>query len=837
MDATVGRLGDGHAPATLDDLAVGLRARRASAGSPSFSEIARRVSVARSGRGVHASERSPGRITVYDCFRTGRRRVDTALVLDIVRALGADEAEVDRWRAWCVGLLVANAPGVVLSYRDAPAPVEPFIGREEQLAALISSTGPVLITGMPGSGKTQLAARLLHEWKSAGRIDGVVTVDLRESDMSAARATAGTLLDSVSRTLSIDPDEDALDRGAQQVAEALTRLNLALLVDDVGAVDQVLPLLERVVATPLVLVSRVVLDPPEPLHTIELGPWRDDEVMALLRHVAGDRRVDAEADVAADLVALSGGLPLATSLNAARVAAKPGWTLAEHRDALRARLGTLRLDDSVSESIALSVKMLGGKARRALRLLATLPCDEVHVDFLADVIDRDADATARVLATLVGAHCVDVSREGRVGMHALIRTYAASRSWEDDPQGDRDDALDRLGDAMLARAWSAAEAIRPGNAASFPTPPPPPEPMERPPAESWLAAETGTLDAIAAALVRRRPAYTVELAHALGWYLDRQGLLTLALDLHERAKDAATNLGDEASLAVAENAIGQTMLRLGRDGALTHMKRAGDLAARIGLPRLEIAVTNARAVAAAQAGDLRTCLALFEEGLERAKAEGIDEFVGAFLDNIAIVMRRTGDLPGSLARHREAYEIAFARGDILRAAIAMSNLSDDQLAVGDAAGAVASAERAVALTRSSGGETHAYALTNLGMALTAQGRLDDAADHHRRALAMAREMVDPVLESSVLSNLGIARRASGAHEDAVGLFEQALALATARDIAFERGRALLELADTAAEQGERGRARDLAASALGAFTDDGSPERVRAQDLLAALDA
>jgi tetratricopeptide (TPR) repeat protein len=360
--------------------------------------------------------------------------------------------------------------------------------------------------------------------------------------------------------------------------------------------------------------------------------------------------------------------------------------------------------------------------------------------------------------------------------------------------------------------------------------------MEREDAEEWLRAEVGDLLLLAEALDERRPAYAIELAHALGWYLDRQGLLSLALGLHERARAGAERVGDEASVAVAENAIGQAMLRMGHDGALEHMARAGELAARAGLVRLQLAVLNAQAVAAAQAGDLDGCLSAFEAGLERAREAGIEEFVGAFLDNIAIVLRRTGDLEGSLARHREAYDIAWRRGDVLRAAIAMSNLSDDQLAVGDVDGAVASAERAVALTVSGGGETHAYALTNLGMALTAQGRAGEAAEHHRRALDMARSMLDPVLEASVLSNLGLALRDSGAHAEAVAHFEEALTVATASDVAYERGRALLELADAAHVAGEPRRARELAVRAASEFPDDGSPEGRRVRALLDAVE-
>ncbi|MFT4228867.1 MAG: ATP-binding protein, partial [Microbacterium sp.] len=389
MDATADR-----APSTLDELATRLGERRARAGSPSFSEIARRVTVLRTARGVRASERSPGRITVYDCFRAGRRRVDAALLLDIVRALGADAAETATWREWCVRLQRPDAGEVVApTHRDAPALAHPFVGRTAEAHAVMSATGPVLVTGLPGAGKTQVVARALRELRAAERIGGIVTVDLRASNMSTAGVGAATLLESVARALGVERALDAIRGGpgdaaalgerAQCVADALARDGVALLVDDAGSLEAVLPLIERVTATPLVVISRALLPVPPSVRVVEVTAWTSDDGMALLTDAAGAERVAAEPDAADDIVALSGGLPLAMALAAARVGAKPDWTLAEHRDALRARFDAGRLDDPVSDSIALSLRLLADEERRALRLFATLPCEDLPADLFS----------------------------------------------------------------------------------------------------------------------------------------------------------------------------------------------------------------------------------------------------------------------------------------------------------------------------------------------------------------------------------------------------------------------------------------------------------------------
>ena len=100
---------------SFDEIAGDLQALRVAAGSPSYAEIALRITKVREERGELGGR--PARTTVYDAFRMGRRRLDTALVLDIVRALGVDEVEVEVWAERC---RTARA--------DAPVPAGPVDG-------------------------------------------------------------------------------------------------------------------------------------------------------------------------------------------------------------------------------------------------------------------------------------------------------------------------------------------------------------------------------------------------------------------------------------------------------------------------------------------------------------------------------------------------------------------------------------------------------------------------------------------------------------------------------------------------------------------------------------
>lgn len=112
---------------SFDEIAGDLQALRVAAGSPSYAEIALRITKLREERGEHAGR--PARTTVYDAFRAGRRRLDTALVLDIVRALGADEAAVEVWAERCRTARASDAPAAASTVeapadrRDEPEPV------------------------------------------------------------------------------------------------------------------------------------------------------------------------------------------------------------------------------------------------------------------------------------------------------------------------------------------------------------------------------------------------------------------------------------------------------------------------------------------------------------------------------------------------------------------------------------------------------------------------------------------------------------------------------------------------------------------------------------------
>lgn len=176
---------------TFDRIAEDLQVRRTDAGSPSYAEIALRIARLREERGGPDATARPARTTVYDAFRTGRRRLDTALVLDIVRALGADEAEVEVWGERCRAARLAGLsrsadaaardlpePTGPASPPEPPAPPAPVTVRAALLVALgclaLNMVGRVLVVVIPeiplylDMVGTAVAAVILGPWWGAG---------------------------------------------------------------------------------------------------------------------------------------------------------------------------------------------------------------------------------------------------------------------------------------------------------------------------------------------------------------------------------------------------------------------------------------------------------------------------------------------------------------------------------------------------------------------------------------------------------------------------------------------------------------------------------------------
>lgn len=105
-------------PTTGGDFADRLQELRQRAGDPSYGDIAARITARRRAAGAGDATARIARSTVYDVFRPGRTRLNAALVGEVVRVLGVDEAEAAAWERAAVVRTVPSPPTVPVADGD-----------------------------------------------------------------------------------------------------------------------------------------------------------------------------------------------------------------------------------------------------------------------------------------------------------------------------------------------------------------------------------------------------------------------------------------------------------------------------------------------------------------------------------------------------------------------------------------------------------------------------------------------------------------------------------------------------------------------------------------------
>ncbi|WP_418059837.1 ATP-binding protein [Pimelobacter simplex] len=811
-------------PESLDDVAAGLRALRSAAGSPSYARVAERVVAARRSRGVPEAESHVGRITVYDCFRAGRRRVDADLVAEIVLALAYDDATADHWRGRARAAQHRRDAGMVgTATATPPPPDEPSIERPELaavLAAVTAGARVVVIDGLAGSGKTQLARRAAERLLALGRVSERLEVDLRGFHDTLPPVEAEAALSAAVRAADDGNAPAAVAARRQRYATLLRELPRVVVLDDAASEDQVRPLLVRSGPSVLLVTSRRALRL-DGAAAVTVGSFSAAESVRLLGAIAGTDRVAAEPVAAAALAEATGHLPLAVSLVATRVAVRSDWSLADLVAVADARRRSLRVDDAVATTLAATYGVLSPAAQRLLRLLSAPPVEHLDETAVATVADAPPDQSAAALAELWRHHLLQRAAPYRLRMHPLVRTFALDRSQDEDRPVERADAQHRLAHHLLALAWADHVHLRSGNGR------PPPAGLALPDldadeARRRVEREADTLVLLAGLADGPLTDALPDLARAVASRLDQWGRYGDARVLHERAWAVARAAERPDAVLRARLDLGRTLVRLGDlDAAGEHLGAVHAGLEEAGFPTEAREALNALAIVAAQQGRPDEAAARFRRCADLAAQTG--DLVGQALslDNVAIVEHRLGHLAEALTYHQRAQEVAVRAGAAAPRAQSLVNSAVLQLTLGDPAAALGSAEEGVGLAGELGlTPVRGYGLTAWGRALTALGRAEESQEHHEAALTIARQVADPVLEASAHCGLGGTRLALGEHDAARARFETAAGLATRAGLLPERVRALRGLADTAAARGDhaaatvhRGAAEELVAGA------------------------
>jgi DNA-binding SARP family transcriptional activator/tetratricopeptide (TPR) repeat protein len=744
---------------------------------------------------------------------------DPALNLGPAMFSGADEVSVRDGGEPPAEPVPAPAP--------APAPAPPY--RQEkphQLPAdtadyvvgaeLVSSVEEVLtgrsagravsvvvIGGRPGVGKSTMATHVAHRLSDEYFPDGQLYCDLRgtSSDAVSSKDVLGRFLRALGIPGPMIPD--SLDERAEMYRTLLATCRVLVVLDDVASEGQISPLLPGGSGCAVLATSRVRLTGLPGAVRIELDVLDTSQALELLSRVVGRDRVDGEREAALALVRTVGCLPLALRIVAARLAARPHWSLASmvHRLANeRHRLDELAHGEmTVRATLSLTYDGLGRVDRLLLRLLSLSQGPTLPSWLGGALLDDHRSRPSDLLEPLIDVQMLDVvsvesTGEFRYRFHEIIRLFAREQLTVHDGPAVQDSAVERMLGGWLALAEQAHRRIYGGDytvlRGSAPRWLPPPDyvadlladPLE------WMDREQANLcGAVAQAAVAQLDELCWDLATTLVTLFETRGYHDQWEQTHQQALGAVRLAGNKRGAAALLASLGTLQMsrsqpdesRRSLESAVEMFDELGDLHG-LALCRRDLALLER------QRGDDDRAQILYERAVRDFDQVGdIVGKAGALTQCSHIWMRR-GHIATARAQIEEALEIYRSVGYVGGQARALRRVGQVLLQRGEREEAERTLTEVLGMVRDNGdviGEGHV--LRNLGEVNADLGRGGRAKELFERALAVREQIMDH--GGAAIVRLDLARLLVGQQDPApaAALLEEAITVFRHRDMSRE----------------------------------------------------
>jgi len=845
--------------ATLDELTQRLRALRVWAGQPSFAEIVDRLRHHRALRGASHAVQRVSRTTVYDCFRSGRSRLDVDLLVDVVEALGVSADEASAWRLAYGSVTSRHEQVRLVEVRaEMASPETYFTGRTEALARLAEAprgTTSVLV-GMAGVGKTQLAlcvaSRLTQEPDSMP-----VFVALRGGDQRHAPASPDSVLravlhfagatDQTVRNLSVD-------ERAQFWAAWIRERRAVVVFDDAFDSAQLQHVVPPDHGGRILVTSRRRIDGLENSTAITVEPLTVDESVALLRRIIGTGSESDDA-AAARIARICGHLPLELALTGAVIAERDDWSLDDHARRLEQRpRGT-----NVGRALAAMTGDLDPAANVLFRRLAIHPGSRIAPWAAAALADLSDATTSELLESLTADHLVrrviGLGDDASVELHDLVREHATDLLRDADSHRVQRDAVRRLAGRALPIARRAVTLAVPN--ATFPTPEPAGhdgagllEPSITDDALAWLAAERANLvDLIGSTLAFDLPDETAALATTLAPYLRLMGdirLVQQALEQGLVTRDPVVRAAIHRDLALTNCNHGHFAgavehLRLADDlapdptpgrvhgllagvysgrgqsaEALEHYRIARDEAERAGNPARRARMDGNIGNVLRLLGDFAEAETVLRDAI--AASEEADDIVAVIHEHstLGLLFEDSGRFDDALEHLAYANDLAASVGSEYLLDQNTTRMAAIHHHLGNVTTAFDLAQRSITLARDSdnaNGEAEARVV--LGEIMLTDARAKEASREFQYALESARVLGAMVAETSARHGLGAAALALDDPTGATAHYRAALDLSTGSNDRLEAARSHRGLGEAADRLGDPVAAASHFETALG----------------------
>ncbi|OKJ08232.1 AfsR/SARP family transcriptional regulator [Kitasatospora sp. CB01950] len=564
--------------------------------------------------------------------------------------------------------------------------VPELVGREDELALLTAaakgewpgrggrrSTGPgrpvVAISGLPGSGKTALAAvaadRLHGHFPDGVHLLRLGTYSGAQHDPSPEAAATALL-----RQFGVPADRIPVERDEliRLCHELLTDRQAMVVLDDAAGPDQIGPLLPSRPASFVLVTSRHRMASLPAVANVPLDALAPAASAEMFVRLAGPDRT-ADVDRLAEITRLCAHHPLALRLAAGRFRFRSSWTLAHLADRL-ARNGLLDElgdgPDSLYGALAMSYHDLSAAHQMAFRRLSLHPGPDFGLRTAAALIGCPADRAERLIEDLLSANLLSEHSAERFSYHSLVRQYAADRVRQEESPQDRRACLRRTVTYFCRTADWADRELNPRRHRIelatfsgeftmgdriFDA-----DPAGGVGAEHWVATELASLIDLQKHLRTTGDHDSAAvLAHTLKEHVETRQLWREAIEIHRSAAEHWRERGAEAPELHAQLALATAELRVAR---YTSAERAGERALT-----LARASGDRRGIAAAlgrlgelhwHQDDLHRAQRLLSEELDILRALGDAAAVARAVGNLGMVQSELGDTRGAIDSLHEA---------------------------------------------------------------------------------------------------------------------------------------------------------------------------------------
>ena len=747
-------------------------------------------------------------------------------------------------------------------YHNLPPQPTPFVGREEELAAIAQrlanpSCRLLTIVGPGGIGKTRLAIQAATE-AAATFLNGVCFVPL------ASVISADFLVPAIAQALGFpfhgpkDPRRQLIgylqDKEMLLVLDGFEHLltpSPTLLPPQPsprrgkgeGGIGLVVDILHHAPDVKILVTSRERLNlrwewlfeieglrvPPLPWPS----PYEEgvESYSAVQLFLQSARRVDwrfapiQEAGWVVRICQLMEGMPLGIELAAAWVGERSCREIAQ---TIERNLGFLAASfrdmpprhRSMRAAFDHSWHLLSEEEQRVFRRLSVF-----RGGFQDAAAVQVTGASHRLLASLADKSLLRRLPSGRYELHELLRRYGAERLQE---AGEETPLHRRHLNYFVALAERAA-----------------PE-LEGPEQEAWLGRLEADHDNMRAALEWSTAGGEAEvglrLAAALWRFWEVRGHLREGCrwleELLAKAEPERTSPSVRARALRGAGRLLQCQGEYERATALYQESLA--LLRELGDKRGIAHTLNNLGLVAWHQGNYSEAIAAYEESLALKRQLGDKRGIASSLGNLAIVTWYQGDYERARALYTESLALFRELEDKKNIAISLRNLGALAREQGEYEQAAALLEESLALFRELGSRRGiASSLGLLGYVARHQGGYERATALWEECLTLFRELGDKRSVAITLANLGSVASAQGEHGRAEGLYRESLALQ--REVGEKRDIAecLEGLAGVAGQQGQVERAARLFGAAEALREEVGAPlppaDRARYERHVAAL--